>query len=55
MAQIAYLLLLFGGIWMVAAQIPAFGVIRGRTVVAGLAFAVAGLLLFIATHYGHFG
>jgi hypothetical protein len=26
-----------------------------RTIVAGLAFAVAGILLLIVTHWGHFG
>ena len=55
LAEVGFLLLLFGGVWLAAAQIPAFGLARGRTVVAGLAFGVAGLLLIIATHWGHFG
>jgi len=28
---------------------------RARTIVAGVALALAGLLLIIATHWGHFG
>jgi hypothetical protein len=28
---------------------------RLRTIVAGIALALAGILLIIATHWGHFG
>jgi hypothetical protein len=55
LAEIGFLLLLFAGIWLTAAQIPAFHFAKARTIVAGAAFAVSGLLLIIATHWGHFG
>lgn len=55
LAEVAYLLLLFGGVWLAAAQVRFFGVARGRTFIAGLAFGLAGLLLIIATHWAHFG
>jgi hypothetical protein len=49
------LLILFSGVWLVAAQIPAFKMPTARTIVAGIALALAGVLLIIATHWGHFG
>ena len=55
LAEIGFLLILFAGIWLAAAQVPAFKFATGRTIVAGVALAVAGLLLIIATHWGHFG
>jgi hypothetical protein len=55
LAEIGFLLILFAGIWLAAAQIPAFKFATARTIVAGIALAVAGLLLIIATHWGHFG
>ncbi len=55
LAEIGFLLILFAGIWLAAAQIPAFKFGTARTIVAGVALAVAGLLLIIATHWGHFG
>ncbi len=55
LAEIGFLLILFAGIWLAAAQIPAFKFATGRTIVAGVALAAAGLLLIIATHWGHFG
>ena len=45
----------FRGVWLVAAQIPAFRIPTERTIVAGAALAVAGVLLIVATHWGHFG
>jgi hypothetical protein len=54
LAEIGFLLILFAGIWLVAAQIPALKFGTARTIVAGTALAVAGLLLIIATHWGHF-
>ena len=48
-------LLLFAGVWLAAAQIPQFKFATGRSVVAGLALAISGLLLIVATHWGHFG
>ncbi len=55
LAEIGFLLILFAGIWLAAAQIPAFKLSTARTVVAGVALAVAGVLLIIAVHSGHFG
>jgi hypothetical protein len=55
LAEVGFLLILFAGVWLVAAQIPQFKLSSGRTIVAGLALAIGGLLLIIATHWGHFG
>lgn len=55
LAEIGFLLILFAGIWLVAAQIPLFKRATARTIIAGIALAIAGLLLIIATHWGHFG
>jgi len=55
LAEVGFLLVLFAGVWLAAAQIPFFGLRRVRTVVAGIALAIGGLLLIIATHWGHFG
>jgi len=49
------LLLLFAGVWLAAAQVPQFKFGITRTIVAGLALAISGVLLIIATHWGHFG
>jgi hypothetical protein len=55
LAEVGFLLILFAGVWLVAAQIPVFKIPRARTIVAGMALALAGVLLIIATHWGHFG
>jgi hypothetical protein len=55
LAEVGFLLIVFAGIWIVAAQIPAFKFSQARTIVAGAALAAAGILLIIATHFGHFG
>jgi hypothetical protein len=55
LAEVGFLLILFAGIWLVAAEIPMFGLSRARTIVAGIALALAGVLLIIATHWGQFG
>jgi hypothetical protein len=55
LAEVGFLLILFAGVWLVAAQIPQFKFATGRTIVAGVALALAGILLIIATHSGHFG
>ncbi len=55
LAEIGFLLLVFAGAWLVAAQIPSMRMRRPRMIVAGLAIALAGVLLIIATHWGHFG
>jgi hypothetical protein len=55
LAEVGFLLIAFAGIWLAAAQVPSFRFANGRTIVAGLALALAGVLLIIATHWGHFG
>jgi drug/metabolite transporter superfamily protein YnfA len=55
LAEVGFLLILFAGVWLVAAQIPAFKIPTERTIVAGIALALAGVLLIIATQWGHFG
>jgi hypothetical protein len=55
LAEVGFLLILFAGVWLVAAQIPRLGLSRLRTVVAGLSLGVSGVLLIIATHWGQFG
>ena len=55
LAEVGFLLLLFAGVWLAAAQIPLFRFAAGRIVVAGVALALGGLLLIIATRWGDFG
>jgi hypothetical protein len=55
LAEIGFLLILFAGIWLAAAQIPQLKLGTARTIIAGIALAIGGLLLVIATHWGHFG
>ena len=55
LAEIGFLLLLIAGVWLVAAQLPQLKIARTRSIVAGVLIAVAGLLLIVATHWGHFG
>jgi hypothetical protein len=52
LAEVGFLLILIAGIWLVASEIPALKLQKTRTIVAGLALAVAGLRLLIATHWG---
>jgi hypothetical protein len=54
LAETGFLLILFAGIWFAAAQVPALKFGTARSIIAGIALAVAGLLLIIATHWGHF-
>lgn len=55
LAEIGFLLIVFAGVWLAAAQIPRLKMGRMRMIVAGVALALAGVLLIIATHWGHFG
>jgi hypothetical protein len=55
LAEVGFLLLLFAGVWLAAAQIPQLKFAAARTIVAALALAISGLLLVVATHWGHFG
>jgi hypothetical protein len=58
-AEVAFLLLLIAGVWIAVAWLlesqpdhPLSGR-RFRMIVAGALIAVAGVLLIIATHWGH--
>ena len=51
LAEVGFLLILFAGVWLAAAQVPKFKLGTARTIVAGVALALAGLLLIIATHW----
>jgi len=55
LAEVGFLLVLMAGVWLAAAQIPQLKLGSARTIVAGVALAIAGVLLIIATHWGHFG
>jgi hypothetical protein len=55
LAEIGFLLILIAGVWLVAAELLRDKWRRFRSVVAGAALAIAGVLLIIATHWGQFG
>ena len=55
LAEVGFLLILFAGVWLAAAHIPRLRLGNLRTIVAGVALAIAGLLLIVATHWEHFG
>jgi hypothetical protein len=55
LAETGFLLILCAGVWLAAAQVTKFKHGTARTIVAGIALALAGLLLIIATRWGHFG
>jgi hypothetical protein len=55
LAEVGFLLLVFAGVWLAAAQLPQFKFGTMRTIVAALALAPSGVLLIIATRWGHFG
>lgn len=54
-AEVGFLLLLISGVWYAAAEIPALRFAGERRIIAGIALALAGLLLIIASHWGKFG
>jgi hypothetical protein len=55
LAEVGFLLIVFAGIWLAAAEFKFFRWGAARKVVAGVALALAGVLLIIATHWGSFG
>ena len=55
LAEVAFLLIGFAGVWLAAADIRQGGFGRARGIVAGAAFAVAGVLLIVATRRYHYG
>ena len=54
LAEVGFLFIVFGGIWLAASAIPKLKIQGPRTIVAGLAIAVGGALLIIAIHWGQF-
>lgn len=52
-AEVAFLLILIAGIWMVVAELMPQQFHKLRLVVAGIAFAASGILLLVATHWGN--
>ena len=54
LAELGFLFILLAGAWLASAQISKVkdGTLR---VVGGVAFALGGLLVIIAIHWGHFG
>jgi hypothetical protein len=55
LAEVGFLLMVIAGVWLAAAQLPQSRWRVLRTVVAGIVLAAGGVLLIIATHWGHFG
>jgi len=55
LAEVGFWLVLFAGVWLAAAQLPQLKLPIARTIIAGVALAIGGLLLIIVTHWGHFG
>jgi hypothetical protein len=56
LAEVGFLLIVIAGVWLVAAEIlnpQKWG--KVRRIVAGAVLAIGGVLLIIATHWGHFG
>lgn len=57
LAEVGFLLMFIAGVWLVASEIAALNAARWhklRMIVAGGCLAAAGILLIIATHWGHF-
>jgi hypothetical protein len=55
LAEVGFLLIVIAGIWLVSAEVLALRAQRYRTIVSGAALAAGGVLLIVATHWGHFG
>ena len=58
LAEVGFLLILIAGVWLVASEMVSLGALKWhkfRIVVAGGCFAIAGILLLVATHWGGFG
>ncbi|MGI8491720.1 MAG: hypothetical protein ACR2KC_02140 [Acidimicrobiales bacterium] len=54
LAEVGFLLIVFSGVGLVAAQIPKLRFGNARTIASGVALAAAGILLIIAVRWGHF-
>jgi hypothetical protein len=56
LAEVGFLLIVISGVWFVASEVlPSLKLAKLRRIVAGIALAVAGILLIIATHWGQLG
>ena len=55
LAQVGFLLIVLSGVWLVAAEIPFLRMATMRMIVAGIALALGGALLIVATRWGNFG
>jgi hypothetical protein len=54
-AEVAFLLFVIAGVWLVAAEVTALKMSATRRVVADVLIAAAGVPLIIVVHWGHFG
>jgi hypothetical protein len=54
LAEVGFLLIVIAGVWLLAASLPAVRGGAARNGVAGALLAIGGVLLIIATHWGHF-
>jgi len=55
LSEVGFLLIVFAGVWLVASEIPSLKLHKTRVIVAGVALALAGILLIVATHWGRLG
>ncbi len=55
LAEVGFLLMVIAGVWLAASHVPQLKLAGTRTMVAGILLAVAGVLVIIAIHWGHFG
>jgi multidrug transporter EmrE-like cation transporter len=55
LTEVGLLFVIFAGVWLVAAEIPQLKLGTAKTIVAGIALAIAGVLLIIAAHWGYLG
>ena len=54
LAEVGFLLVIIAGLWLASAQVPRFRSAAG-TIGPGIVLAAGGVLLVVATHWGHFG
>lgn len=55
LAEVGFLFVMFAGAWIPIAHVLHLKSANARTVVVGVALAIGGLLLIVATHWGRFG
>ena len=54
LAEVGFLIILFGGAWLASAQIPRLK-IGTLKFIGGGALALGAIFLIVAIHWGHFG